>query len=108
MTTTSVRYLPRRVGNSARTRERWAQHDAPHLDAVRAAVADGATLAQIGQIWGARSPEAARQFLLRNDIEQHRKRDTRGVVVLIEPVRWPTGRGIQGSGGFDVEDTGEL
>lgn len=93
----------------ARTPEQWAEHDAPYLETVRTLAAAGATLADLGEAIGRRSPDTVRQFLRRNGIvQQHHRGDTRAVLVLIEPVRWPRGHGVVGYAGVDLEDTGEL
>lgn len=84
----------------------WATLDAPYLDDVREMVADGFSLAKMGRALGW-NQSAVQRFLERNHIDR-KAPVSRPVMILIEPVRWPTTNGIKGSGGFDLEDTGEL
>lgn len=91
-----------------RTPEQWARRDAPYLEAVRTLAAAGASLPDIAEVLGGCNVKTAREFLRRNGISQVGKPDTRKVLVLIEPVRWPAGPGSPGYAGVDLEDTGEL
>jgi hypothetical protein len=88
------------------TPEQWAQRDAPHLETVRTLAAAGASLPVIAEAIG-RNVKTVRDFLRRNNIQRAVKPDTRTVLILIEPVRWPTGPG-RSQATFDREDTEEL
>lgn len=100
-------------GYPGRDRDRQAEQ----VDIVQRLLDRGVSLADIGASIGrdrfyvARLMEVnglTRRTAPEPEAPPVRKVDTRPVLILIEPVRWPTGNGIKGSGGFDIEDTGEL
>jgi hypothetical protein len=82
--------------------------DTPHVDAVRRMAAAGSSLSQMAQAVGVRT-SAIHRILDRYGIELINAPSVRSmpVLILIPPVR-RAGRGIVGSGGFDIEDTEEL
>lgn len=89
----------------------WATLDAPHLEIMREMAAEGLPLRVMGERLGWDQSKVQR-FLERNNITRigprGKKFDNRPIVIVIPPLRLPTTNGIQGSGGFDLEDTEEL
>lgn len=85
-----------------------ADKEAEQVAMVKEMLAAGASLHMIGAAMG-RDRHHVAALIERCEIERVKpKLDTRPVLILIEPVRWPDGPGRPGGGRYDLEDSGEL
>jgi hypothetical protein len=96
--------LPRRPGPPRQD----ADKEAEQVKLVTRMLAAGASQHVIGAALG-RDRFHVAALIERHGIGRPKpKLDTRPVLILIEPVRWPPGPGRPGGGPFDLIDTGEL